>query len=96
MPHLNWSPPAILDVQRLYRFLAAKNPDAAKRAVQSIRAGVKILALQPHAGRPLDDMDVEYREWVINFGDGGYVALYRLSADGVVIVRVRHGREAEY
>ena len=28
------------DVQRLYRFLAGQNPDAAKRAVQAVRQAV--------------------------------------------------------
>ena len=32
-----WSQPALLDVQRLYRFLATKNLDAAQRAVKAIR-----------------------------------------------------------
>jgi plasmid stabilization system protein ParE len=43
MSRLIWSPLALLDVQRLYRFLVPKNPDAAKRAVQAIRQGVKVL-----------------------------------------------------
>ena len=32
MPRLIWSPAALRDVQRLYRFLAEKNAEAAKRA----------------------------------------------------------------
>ena len=36
MPQLIWAPPALLDVQRLYRFLAPKNADAAKRAVPDV------------------------------------------------------------
>ncbi len=68
MPRLIWAPSALLDVQRLYRFLAMKNTDAAKRAVKSIRDGVKIMAMQPGVGRPVDDMDPEYREWLIDLG----------------------------
>ena len=37
MPRLIWSQPALLDVQRLYRFLAPKNPDAAQRAVRGVK-----------------------------------------------------------
>lgn len=44
MSRLIWTPPALADVQRLYRFLAPKNADAAQRAVKAIRTGVKILA----------------------------------------------------
>lgn len=94
MPRLIWSPQALLDVQRLYRFLASKNIDAARRAVKAIRQEVKVLGQQPGIGRPIEDMSDEFREWVIDFGDSGYVARYRLDADEIVILAVRHQREA--
>jgi plasmid stabilization system protein ParE len=96
MPRLIWSPAALRDVQRLYRFLAEKNSDAAKRAVKTIRDSVKILASQPGIGRPADDMEPEYREWVIDFGDSGYVALYRFDGETAVILAVRHQLEVGY
>ena len=96
MPRLIWSPPALADVQRLYRFLAQNNTDAARRAVKSIREGVKILALQSGIGRPAEDMEPEYREWIIDFSGSGYVALYRYETDTAVILAVRHQREAGY
>ena len=46
MPRLIWSRQALLDVQRLYRFLASKNVDAAKRAVSAVRQGVRVLRYQ--------------------------------------------------
>lgn len=96
MPRLIWSPPALHDVQRLHRFLAEKNTDAAKRAAKAIRDGVKVLAHQPGVGRPAEDMEPEYREWMINFGDSGYVALYRYDGETAVILAVRHQREVGY
>jgi plasmid stabilization system protein ParE len=96
MSRLIWSPPALLDVQRLYRFLALKNIDAAKRAVKELRKGVKVLAIQPGIGRPAEDMETEYREWMINFGDSGYIVLYRYERDVVAILAVRHQREVGY
>ena len=39
-------------------------------------------------------MSHEYREWVIDYGDRGYVALYRLDGATAVILAVRHQREA--
>jgi plasmid stabilization system protein ParE len=96
MPRLIWSPQAQRDVQRLYRFLASKNSDAAKRAAKAIRQSVKVLAHQPTVGRPLEDMDPEYREWLIDFGHSGYVALYRITGDETIILAVRHQREAGY
>lgn len=96
MPSLIWSPSALLDVQRLYRFLAEKNLDAAKRAVKTLREGVMVIARQPGIGRPAEDMEPEYREWLIEFGDSGYVALYRQDKKTVVILAIRHQREAGY
>ena len=89
-----WSPAALHDVQRLYRFLAEKNADAAKRAVKTIRDGMKIIALQPGIGRPAEELDAEYREWPIDFGDSGYVVLYRYNKQTAVVLAVRHQREA--
>lgn len=96
MPRLIWSPAALQDVQRLYRFLASKNPDAATRAMQAIRGNMKIVADHPASGRPAQDMDPAYREWLIGFGDSGYVALYWLNGDTAVILAIRHQREAGY
>ena len=89
MPRLIWTPPALADVQRLYRFLAPKDADAAQRAV-------KILAHQPRIGRPVEDMEPEFREWLIDFGNSGYVALYRFDGENIAILAVRHQKEAGY
>jgi len=96
MSRLIWSPQALQDVQRLQRFLADKNADAARRVVKAIRESVKVLAHQPGVGRPVEDMEPEYREWVINFGDSGYVVLYRYDGETAVILAVRHQKEAGY
>ena len=93
MPRLIWSQPALLDVQRLYRFLAPKNLDAAKRAITAIRQGVKVLGQQPGVGGPIEEMPNEFREWIIDFGDSGYVARYRIDSDVVTILAVRHQKE---
>ena len=96
MPRLIWTEPALRDVHRLYRFLLPKNPGAARRAVKAVRARVKILASHPEAGRPVEDMAPEYREWLVDFGDSGYVVLYRFHGDAVLLLAVRHQREAGY
>jgi len=93
---LIWTPQALADVQRLHRFLVPKDANAAQRAVKAIRTGVKILAHQPRIGRPIQDMDLEFREWLIDFGNSGYVALYRFDGETVAILAVRHQKEAGY
>jgi plasmid stabilization system protein ParE len=96
MARLIWTPRALGDVARLHRFLAPKNRDAARRAARAIRQGVKALEAHPEIGRPLDEMPPEFREWLIPFGAGGYVVLYRYDGTLVAILAVRHTREAGY
>ena len=96
MPRLKWTPRSLRDVARLHNFLALKNREAAQRAVKTIRQGLKLLGKHPEIGRPVEELPTEFREWVIEFGSGAYVALYRYSGKEVVILGVRHGREAGY
>ena len=93
MPRVIWSQAALLNVQRLFRFLAPKNLDAAKRAVKATRTGFNVLQLQSAIGRPIDDMPTEFREWIIDFGDSGYVVRYRIDSELVIILAVRHQKE---
>jgi len=64
---------------------------------------VQILEKHPQVGRPADNMDPEYRELVISFGQSGYVALqsgyvalYWFDGEDVVILSIRHQLEAGY
>jgi plasmid stabilization system protein ParE len=76
MPPLKWSQPALRDVARLHAFLAPKSHEAASRAIRAIRQSVKALGKHPEIGCPIDELPPEFREWVIEFGSGAYVALY--------------------
>jgi plasmid stabilization system protein ParE len=96
MPRLIWSPSALTDVRRAYRFLFEKSSIAAMQAVSAIRQSVKILSCHPEIGRPIDTIELEYREWPIAFGSSGYIALYHYDGQIVIIVAVRHQREAGF
>jgi plasmid stabilization system protein ParE len=96
MPRLKWSQNALRDVTRLYDFLSPKSRDAARRAIKAIREGVRILSKNPEIGRPVDELPTEFREWIIEFGQGAYVVLYRFDGKEVVLLAIRHGREAGY
>ena len=91
-----FAPAAIRDLQRLRDFLRPKNVDAARRSGEAIRQGVKILGAHPRLGRMVDDLPEEIREWLIDFGDSGYVARYRIDEDAVTILAIRHQKEAGY
>ncbi|MGL1832630.1 type II toxin-antitoxin system RelE/ParE family toxin [Rhodocyclaceae bacterium SMB388] len=94
MPQVRYAPGAIRDLRRLRDFLRSKNPAAAQRAAETILKVVRILGRQPQLGRPVVDLPPEYREWVIEFGDSGYVARYRTKDDVVTILAIRHQKEA--
>ncbi|MBR9973334.1 type II toxin-antitoxin system RelE/ParE family toxin [Magnetospirillum sulfuroxidans] len=96
MPRLIWSPLAVQDVARFHAFLRPKSREAAFRAVRAIRESMKILAVQPEIGRPVDDMEPQFRDWLIEFGDGGYVARYHYDGRDIVVLTVRHTREAGF
>ena len=96
MPSLIWAPQALRDVTRLHAFLKAKSQSAAARAVRAIRESVRILATHPEIGRPVDEMEPEFRDWLIEFGDGGYVARYHYDGRDMVILAVRHTKEVGF
>jgi plasmid stabilization system protein ParE len=96
MPRLIWSPRALGDVARLHAFLKPKSREAASRAVKAIRENVKVLGAHPEIGRPVDDMESEFRDWLIEFGDGGYIARYHYDGRDVVVLAVRHTKEAGF
>jgi plasmid stabilization system protein ParE len=96
MPPLKWTPQSLKDMARLHDFLSSKSPDAAMHAIKTIRQGLKLLDKHPEMGRPVEELPTEFREWVIEFGSGAYIALYRFDGKEVVILATRHGREAGY
>ncbi len=93
MPQVRFALPAIRDLERLRDFLRPQSPIASRRAGEVIVKAVQVLGLQPRLGRPIEDMPDEFREWVIDFGDSGYVARYRIDRDAVTILAVRHQKE---
>jgi plasmid stabilization system protein ParE len=96
MPQVIYTPNAIRDLQRLREFLRPKNSLAAKRAADTMIKALQVLGLQPQIGRPIEDMPDQYREWIINFGDSGYVVRYRLDVEAVTILAIRHQKEIGY
>ena len=96
MPQVILSPAALRDLQRLREFLHSKSPLVAQRAAQSIRHALAQLGQQPAISRPVEGLPETFREWVIPFGDSGYLARDSQEADTVVSLAVRHQREAGF
>ncbi|MFJ3259340.1 type II toxin-antitoxin system RelE/ParE family toxin [Pseudomonas sp. NPDC086581] len=91
-----YAPAALRDLERLRRFLRETNPAAASRAGRVIIEATQALAAYPQIGRLIDDLPVAFREWPIDFGDSGYLARYRIDGETLVILAIRHQREAGY
>jgi len=96
MPQVILSPSALRDIRRLREFLEPKNPKAAGRAVSRILDALRLLGQHPQMGRMVDEMPDEFRELLIAFGHGGYVARYRYDGGDVEILAVRHYREVGF
>lgn len=84
-------------MERCRRFLADKNPEAARRAAQAIAKHLATLESVPAVGRPLSDL-LELRDLVIAFGDSGFVALHRHepAGDAIYALAFRHQKEVGY
>jgi plasmid stabilization system protein ParE len=96
MPQVIFTSEAQGDLLRLRAFLRQKSPAVAKRVAEAIAKAVKALSVYPQMGRPAEDMEPENRELLIDFGDSGYVALYRHDNDFVTVLALKHQKEVGY
>jgi len=83
------------DLERLVAFLSEEEPAAALATYDLLLGALELLRTYPSIGRPVDDF---LRELVISRGATGYLALYEFDAraDRVVVLALRHQREAGY
>jgi plasmid stabilization system protein ParE len=90
---LTVSTTALADLERLRRFLADKNLNAARRAVSAIIRAIDSLHVFPDRGRPtgLGSM----RDLIVPFGRSVYIVRFVHDAERaeIVIIRIWHGRE---
>jgi addiction module RelE/StbE family toxin len=95
LAQLSYSERALRDIERLSDFLIESDPKAAVKTARIIVEAVRILANHPLIGRQAEP---GLRELIISRGRTGYVALYSYEelTDRVLILAVRHQREAGY
>jgi len=91
---ISYSGQALGDLERINDFLPQSGADALE-ALDLINEAIDILARHPLIGR---QAEAGLRELVISQGRTGYVALYSYEAqyDAVLVLAVRHLREAGY
>lgn len=86
---------AFAHLERIFEFVAERDPDLALDTISRIREAITILARHPLIGRPVED---GRRELVISRGKNAYLALYRYvpANDVALVLAIRHAREAGY
>lgn len=95
MARVIFTPAAVRDLDRLVDFLLQEDASSALETAELVTDAIAILEKHPLLGRPSSD---DLRELVISRGQSGYLALYDYDAfaDSIVILAIRHQREAGY
>jgi len=82
---LIWTLKASADLEAIIRYLAPRNPDAARRIGQGILERVEMLATHPLAGSALHEpTDGPYRKLVFE----NWKIIYSFRNDDIIIMRV--------
>ena len=86
---------AFAHLERIFEFMADRDPARVLQTVQRMREAVMLLERHPLIGRPVED---GRRELVMAHGRGTYLALYRWfpADESVLVLVIRHAREAGY
>lgn len=92
---IEWTRKAAGDLALVVEFLRERNPAAAERAQAAIFSAIDQLNTFPESGRRYA-RDPSFRELLVPFGSRGYVILYRVYAEAVLISAVRHQRQSDY
>jgi plasmid stabilization system protein ParE len=78
--------------------LASETPDwtTPHRALDAVREGMRLLSWSPFTCRRAELGDGRSRELIAPFGGGGYIVLFEIVGDSVIVGAVRHQREEDY
>ncbi|MEZ5726612.1 MAG: type II toxin-antitoxin system RelE/ParE family toxin [Burkholderiaceae bacterium] len=94
---------ALEDLRRLEDFaiareLASETPDwtTAQRALDAIREGMRLLSWSPYTCRRAELGNGRSRELIVPFGGSGYIVLFEIIGNNVIVGAVRHQREEDY
>ena len=97
MPYIvHWSEEARAGLERIYLFLEEKSEEAAIAAIKAIREKAVLIEQFPNAGRPSADLEPEQRELLVPYGAAGYVLMYEIYLESILILSVKHQKEAGY
>lgn len=87
---IEWTNKALMDLARLYDFLAPLNQNAAARLIQNLTKAPNKLLGNPRIGEKLDEfLPQEVRRILI----GAYEIRYEIREQTIYLLRVWHTRE---
>jgi plasmid stabilization system protein ParE len=95
LSRLAFAPAALDDIDRLVAFLRDQSENLAAQTAPLLVEALSALKRHPLLGRPVE---LGLRELLISRGRSGYIALCRYDAarDTVLVLRLRHQREAAW
>lgn len=82
------TPTARVELEEIVDQILSDNPSAATRLVDMLERRWELLTAFPFSGGARDDVEPGLRYVIV----GNYLSLYRVSDDGIEIVRIIHGR----
>jgi toxin ParE1/3/4 len=79
---------AFAERERIFEYLDARNPEAARRVVAAIKRRIEGLGEQPHKGCRTSRLGI-YTLWITPYR---YRVFYRIEVDDdeVVVIKIRH------
>ena len=86
---VRWTVPAANQLQQIFEYIAAGNPDAAARVVRRIRNSIHQVARMPNAGRTRRVAGT--REAVVP--GTSYLVAYRILEDMIHVLAILHGAQ---
>mgnify|MGYP000134252658 FL=1 len=94
MPQIIYAPEFISDFERVYAFLAEKNPSAAQRLAKLLNEKLELLSSIPKAFPFFG----EFRIYLLEFGSSVYALLYDYDEElnRISLLRIKHQKEAGF
>jgi plasmid stabilization system protein ParE len=92
MPQVKLSNNAVLDLQRCFEFILPSSFEYAKKSINIIMNSYKKLEKLPNIGR----ISLEYPNFRELITANGYVSLYEILDDEIIILAVRHEKESVF
>ena len=90
MMQIEWTSKALMDLARLYDFLAPLNQPAAARVIQNLAQSPNRLLANPRIGEKLEEfLPREVRRILI----GAYELRYEIRGNTLYLLRIWHTRE---